>query len=202
MPDKTRHSPFKKTVFYLILIAVTAILVIVTGELAVRASKLVGPSTFIFRSFDPVLGVALIPGVEGVHRRCYDGYVKINSHGMRDQERSIEKTGGTYRIAVFSDSIIEAVHVKPEETATTLLEKHLNNEVCDGKCEVLNFAVGGYSPLQYYLRYLREGRKFDSDLVIVVLTDNDLPLVIPQPKKDTEAGDYAVGGMYPAPYLT
>jgi hypothetical protein len=201
MPPTAQRSSLKKTVFYLVLIVFAIILSLAAGELAVRVSKLFGPTTFIFRTFDPVLGVALIPNTSGVHRRCYDGYVSINRHGMRDQERSIEKTEGTYRIAVFSDSIIEAVHVKPEETATSVLEKHLNSEMCDGKCEVLNFAVGGYSPLQYYLRYLRDGRRFDNDLVIVVLTDNDLPLVITGSKKDSDAGDYAVGGMYPSPYL-
>lgn len=177
------------------------VLIIAVGELAVRASKLFGPSTFVFRKFDPVIGVSLIPGVEGVHRRCYDGYVKINLHGMRDRERSIEKADGNHRIALFSDSIMEAVHVKPEETAASLLEKRLNNEKCNGKCEVLNFSVGGYSPLQYYLRYLRDGRRFNSDLVIVVLTDNDLPIITTDTTQGSNTNDYAIGGMYPAPYL-
>jgi hypothetical protein len=212
MPANNKHILLKKTVFYLVLITASVILTIAAGELVVRASKLVGPSTFPFRTFDPVLGVTLIPGAEGVHRRCYDGYVSINRHGMRDKERAIEKPAGTYRIAVFSDSLIEAVHVKPDETATSLLEKRLNSEICDGKCEVLNFSVGGYSPLQYYLRYRRDGRRFDNDLVIVVFTDNDLPVVIPE--KASEPGRkippsanggttvHAVGSHYPSPYLS
>jgi lysophospholipase L1-like esterase len=199
--DNAQRSPLKKTVFYLILVVISVVLSIAIGELAIRASKLFGPSTFIFRTFDPVLGVTLIPDVEGAHRRCYDGYVKINRYGMRDQERSIEKADGNYRIAVFSDSIIEAVHVKPEETAASLLEKRLNSESCGGKCEVLNFSVGGYSPLQYYLRYLRDGRRFDNDLVIVVLTDNDLPVVSAYKQDGTKGGNYAVGSLYPSPYL-
>jgi hypothetical protein len=212
MSANNKRILLKKTVFYLVLITASVIMTIAAGELVVKVTKLVGPSTFPFRTFDPVLGVTPIPGAEGVHRRCYDGYVSINRHGMRDKERSIEKPAGTYRIAVFSDSLIEAVHVKPDEMTTSLLEKRLNSEICDGKCEVLNFSVGGYSPLQYYLRYMRDGRRFNNDLVIVVFTDNDLPVVITE--KTNEPGRkmassanggaavHAVGSLYPSPYLS
>lgn len=204
-----RRRLARKMIFYTVLAMLVITMSIAIGELAVRVSKVLGPSTFPFRTFDPVLGVTLIPNVEGAHRRCYDGYVKINSYGMRDKERSIENPNKNYRIAVFGDSVIEAVHVKPEETATNVLERRLNSEACNGKCEVLNFSVGGYSPLQYYLRYLHDGRRFKNDLVIVVLTDNDLPVVTTENRNDTgenatfdeNSGNYAVGSLYPSPYL-
>jgi lysophospholipase L1-like esterase len=206
MSDGARRSSARKAAYYAVLVVFIIVATLAIGEVLVRITKLNGPSTFPFRKFDPVLGVSLIPGVEGTHRRCYDGYVRINSHGMRDKERTIEKSNGHVRIAVFSDSLTEAVHVKPEETATYLLEERLNREICQGRCEVLNFSVGGYATLQYYLRYLHDGRRFDPDIVIVVLTDNDLPVVPPdKAAKHKITGFYTetltVGNLYPSPYL-
>jgi hypothetical protein len=206
MTETKPRSFVRNAVFYAVLILLLFVASIAVGEIAARIVKISGPSTFPFRTFDPTLGVALIPGAEGVHRRCYDGYVKINSHGMRDKERTIEKSDGQFRIAVFSDSIFEAVHVKPEETAALLLEERLNQTACRGRCEVLNFSVGGYSPLQYYLRYMKDGRGFHPDLVVVVLTDNDLPVIQPDQAKDhnntgARTETFTVGNLYPSPQL-
>ena len=182
----------------------------ILGEIAVRTLQYFGATTFPFRQFDAELGVSLIPGVSGEHRKCYDGFVSINQYGMRDKERTLVKPDGVFRIGVFSDSLIEAVHVKPEQTSTSILEDKLNTEICNGKCEVLNFSVGGYSTLQNYLRYMRDGKRFNLDLAVLVFTDNDLPVISEQAafedKQSSEPGEnkdqlHVVGNLYPSPAL-
>ena len=190
-PDVTRG---KKLLFTGVMIFAIALATAALGEITIRVIKTFGYSTFVFRQFDPVLGTGLIPGSSGKHQRCYDGYVVVNQHGMRDRERSELKPPGTFRIGVFGDSFTEAVHVHPDETATHLLEERLNREVCDGRCEVLNFSVATYSTLQELLRYRTLGREFDLDLVLVVTIPNDLVANI-------DPGDILAGSFYTAPHL-
>lgn len=169
-------------------------LVALIGELCTRAISVLGYSTFVFREYDPILGTTLIPGSAGAHRWCWDGYVEINQHGMRDKERVLQGPSDVFRIGVFGDSIIEAVHVKPEETATYLLEERLNQELSPRRFEVLNFSVASYSTVQEYLRYQELGRQFDLDLVVVVSIPNDIVANI-------APGDVMAGSFYSAPYL-
>ncbi len=180
---------------YRVMMVLVAVFGALAGvELTARLAEHVGPASFRFRQFDPELGVSLIPGREGVHRRCYDGYVYINSHGMRDRERAREKKTGIFRIAIFGDSVMEAVHVKPEETATDILEKKINQQAREQSFEVLNFSVGGYATYQEYLHYVRDAVQFEPDLVLVVFNSNDL-------EGNLEDTSRAIGNLYSSPHL-
>jgi hypothetical protein len=148
-------------------------------EIGARIFEYFGPRTFVFKQFDPVLGLSLIPDKAGIHRRCYDGYVSINSHGLRDAPRTLKKEAGVYRIGVFGDSLIEGLHVSPKQVSTRRLEAKLNHRASEKSWEVLNFSVGGYGTVQEYLRYLNDGKKFDLDLVVLFFTDNDLENNLP-----------------------
>jgi hypothetical protein len=102
-----------------------------------------------------------------------DGWVAINALGMRDVERTVARVPGVFRIAVFGDSMTEAVQVNLEQTFTQLLERRLREEGLS--VEVLNFGVNGYSPLASFLLYKNVGRSFQPDLVIhAVYLDNDI----------------------------
>jgi len=184
----------RKHIFTVIISLIVATVILLGLEAFARIFKYFGPSSFRFRQFDQQLGVSLVPGRQGVHRRCYDGYVYVNGHGMRDRERQTEKAEDIFRISVFSDSVLEAVHVKPEETALFLLEEKLSTAFEERNIEVLNFSVGGYSTYQEYLRYMKDGKVFKSDLVLIVFTDNDL-------QANLEDTVESVGNVYPTPYL-
>src|SRR5262249_9145347 len=122
---------------------------------------------------DPELGWRHIPGPTDHWTAAGDGYVRINSLGLRDVDRSVAKSQGTYRIAVFGDSMTEGVQVNLDQTFTQLLERNLRKRGL--KVEVLNFGVNGFSPLQEYLLYERFGKQFKADLVLhAVFTDNDI----------------------------
>ena len=77
-------------------------------------------------------------------------------------------------------SIVESVHVYPDQVASRRLEARLNREVCDGHCEVLNFGVGGYGTLQEWLHYKQDGRRFGLDMVVLLFVGNDVANNLPQ----------------------
>jgi len=102
-----------------------------------------------------------------------DGWIEINQEGYRDRSRHVEKAPGTYRVAVFGDSMTEAVQVNLNQTFTYIAEEKLQHE--RQNVEVLNFGVNGYGPLQELLLFKEEGPRYRPDLVILaVFLDNDV----------------------------
>ena len=94
-----------------------------------------------------------------------------NSIGFRDKKiREIEKINlEKERILLVGDSFIEGVGLNYKNTIAGLLDKYLGN-----KYEVLNSAVGSYSPSIYFKKtkhYLDEGYKFDQALIFLDISD-------------------------------
>jgi lysophospholipase L1-like esterase len=119
------------------------------------------------------VGWSHIPGARAHWTEEGDGWVTINSLGMRDVDRTVARVPGSFRIAVFGDSMTEAVQVNLEQTFTQLLERRLHEKGL--AVEVLNFGLSGYSPLSSYLLYKNVGKAFQPDLVIhAVFLDNDI----------------------------
>ena len=75
----------------------------------------------------PVMGWRFIPNSDHIvtgdywYAREFSAEVKINSHGFRDLERSVEKDKNTVRIALLGDSMISARQVDFEKTDQTPL---------------------------------------------------------------------------------
>lgn len=139
------------------------------GELALRVvhvpfdAQLYGP--------DRQLGWALRPGATGLVSTETPRWVRINSHGFRDAERSYEKPVNTFRIAVLGNSWTEALQVPLEKTYTSILQQSLNMENCfAGKqVEVLNFGVAGYSTAQELLLLQQKVWNYHPDIVLLAL---------------------------------
>ncbi|MFO0949034.1 MAG: SGNH/GDSL hydrolase family protein [Planctomycetota bacterium] len=122
---------------------------------------------------DKQVGWRNLPGAHLHYVKEGDGIVDINSLGNRDRERTAEKSPGVFRVAVFGDSMTEAVEVNLDKTFCYLLEERLSRP--DAKVEVLNFGVIGYSPIQELLLFREEGPRYKPDLVILALfVDNDV----------------------------
>ncbi|HXG08246.1 MAG TPA: SGNH/GDSL hydrolase family protein [Gemmataceae bacterium] len=154
----------------LLLLAGSLLIGLLLVEAAVR---LLGADPGRLWEPDPVVGWHAVPGARIRWTAEGDGQVHINSHGFRDRERQLDKAPGTFRIAVFGDSMTEAVQVNLDQTFTYLLEKRL----ADGPrpVEVLNFGCSGYSTIQELLSFQREGPRYRPDLVILaVFLDNDV----------------------------
>jgi hypothetical protein len=91
-----------------------------------------------------------------------------NSAGLRsDREHAKGKTPGVLRISLFGDSFIHGHDVDLPGSIAPQLEAALASRGIRG--EALNFGVGGFGMDQAYLRYSRDGGKFESDIVVMGL---------------------------------
>jgi hypothetical protein len=102
-----------------------------------------------FHERNDLLGLTLRPNAEGWYTEEGRAYVKVNSAGMRDVERTRTKPAGRLRIAVLGDSYTEAIQVEREHAFPALLEKRLAE--CGRPAEVLNFGVSGFGTAQQLL---------------------------------------------------
>jgi len=101
----------------------------------------------------------------------------INSNGLRDTgEYTVEKPNDTFRIVVMGDSFTYGLFVGDGETYSDKPEALLNNKT---KCstpkrfEVLNFGVPGYDAEMSAYRYRYRAEKYQPDLVLWYLIEND-----------------------------
>jgi lysophospholipase L1-like esterase len=91
-----------------------------------------------------------------------------NEYGHRGKTYPLTKATGKYRILVLGDSFTEAVQVSEDDLFTSQLE------ASHDKLEVLNAGVGGYGTVQEYLYLARDGLRFNPDLVLLMVFENDL----------------------------
>lgn len=104
--------------------------------------------------------------------------VETNSHGMRDDEVSVEKAKNTFRIVLLGDSFTMGWGVPQKNLYADLLERKLNRYPPQGfaddtKFEVLNFGVGNYNTQQEVAMLNYKGLAFQPDLVLLGYFIND-----------------------------
>jgi len=99
----------------------------------------------------------------------YSVPIHLNKLGFHDSMRETKKPANTVRIAVLGDSMVEALQVPLESTATQLLENKLNSVKLfgDKECQVLNFGVSAYGVGQYLLMYQKYASKFSPSYVFI-----------------------------------
>jgi hypothetical protein len=141
------------------------VIALVVVEVGLRVAQ------FSYVSFfrpDDRLGLRLRENAEGWYRSEGEAFVRINSAGFRDRERSIAKPPDVYRIAVLGDSYAEALQVDLEKTFQVLLERRLNECKAFGgkRVEVLNFGVSSYGTAQQLLMFRHVASKYSPDLVL------------------------------------
>ena len=118
------------------------------------------------RSANPILFYEPRPGFS-------KGAVQINSHGFRDREFPLDPPPGTTRIVVLGDSVIWGHRIALEDTFAKQLEVLLA-ERAEGRFEVLNFGVSGYSLQQEIEVFIARAKDFHPGIVIVGTSVNDL----------------------------
>lgn len=122
----------------------------------------------------PVVGHGLIPGKFVTWRQEGFSQGRINNNGMRDVEFSIAKPPNTVRIAMFGNSVVEALQVPLEDTFGKLIERALNQSPIDSsRTQVLNFGVSGYTNTQDYYRYLTDAVRYSPDTVLLFFHPGD-----------------------------
>jgi lysophospholipase L1-like esterase len=119
------------------------------------------------------------PKLSFVHRANTQAFlmgadVRINSQGLRDDERTLKKQADTFRILLLGDSTTFGWGVPEHLTSAKLLERELSQRgPRDRRFEVINAGVGNYGTVQESTYYQTRGRAFAPDLVILVYFIND-----------------------------
>lgn len=133
---------------------------------------------------DKQVGWVPMPNRAYTYRKEGFSNTRINSFGMVDFERSLQKPSGTFRIAIMGDSLTEGQQVGQDQTYCAVLQKLLNSDIADNgrKYEVLNFGVSGYNLGQEYLRLKTLALRFQPDLVIIASRVGGLLWMGPDPK--------------------
>ncbi len=110
------------------------------------------------------------PGFQAAY--ATDGYEHVVTHnraGMHDTEHPLSKPEQTVRLLMLGDSFGRAGHVNEVETAHQVLEDLLNHHAGARAFEVINAAVGGWGTGQQLIYYRQEGRRYEADVVILML---------------------------------
>ena len=103
-----------------------------------------------------------------------DGRSRINAAGMRNDETSLEKPEGVYRIVIVGDSVAYGLTVDRQYAFPQQLEALLNGQALPGRrYEVLNLGVSGYNIEQIIERLRVLGIPHAPDLVIYAYSLND-----------------------------
>lgn len=154
------------------LFLVSTLLGLLLSEIALRILGFkplyVSPERDRFWQYDALLGWAHQPGQTGTFEtEQFQTNVRINEKGLRDRSHSYEGQNGIKRILVLGDSFAWGYGVEESERFSQRLEGYLG-------IEVINAGVSGYSTDQELLWYENEGVKYETDLVLLVVTGNDV----------------------------
>lgn len=144
-------------------------LVMTFGNCRVMDFRMSQPSSFYKLSDAPGIFYEHKPNASGT---LFGQEVRLNSFGMRDDEVTLEKPAGTYRIALLGDSTAFGYGMPRGEYIADLLEERLRAN--GAKAEVLNFAVTGYSTDQQIAELRQQVLPFSPDLVLVIHHLNDI----------------------------
>ncbi|PYQ14309.1 MAG: hypothetical protein DMF80_12660 [Acidobacteria bacterium] len=122
------------------------------------------------RSALPGLSYELAPGME---KRSHGTVVRTNSHGMREREILLEKSGSVVRIAALGDSYTFGFGVAARQTWPRILERLLDQGGSGRRFEVLNFGVGGYSTHDEAVVLRYRALAWRPDIVVIGYVLND-----------------------------
>lgn len=107
----------------------------------------------------------------------YGPGVGLTTNGQRlrgTREYSLEKPPDSYRILCLGDSFTMGYGVADEETYPAQLEDQ------DPRIEAINMGMGGFGIDQDYLWYLRDGVKFDVDVLLFTFIVGDFYRMTPK----------------------
>jgi len=131
---------------------------------ALTLGDMVQPSRY------PGIVYELRPNVRG---RFMGQPVVTNSQGLHDNEYSLHKEPGTFRIVGVGDSSLFGWGVPFEDSGLKVLERRLNEKSHAQKFEVINFGVPGYNTAMEAETFVRRCLEYSPDLVLLNFNTND-----------------------------
>lgn len=150
-----------------LLLAVTVLVTLLLMEGVLRISG-IPKKNARFVCFHPVMGKVYCASTEGTYTKAsYRRHLVINPDGMVDREYSVNRSGGTLRVALLGDSFTASEYLSTEDKFEGLLERDLSRQL--GKpVEILNFGISGSETWdQLQLFHLRAAR-YQPDLTLLV----------------------------------
>jgi len=156
--------------FLAVLVAVAMAVLVLEGFLRVLGWA---PAPRMHR-FDPVVGWVKVPGAD-IRRRTgeFDVRVRTNALGLRGPETwSYERRGGVVRVLMVGDSFTLGYTVPEAASIPFLVETGLAESGI--AAEVLNAGTEGWSTDQEVLWLATEGRRYQPDVVVLQVYENDI----------------------------
>ena len=165
-----QRTKIKKIAIILSIFLIILILFFFFGEIITRFFHLskVSPGNtgsiflFIEKAENLELGYQLKPNSEGYFHGVK---VEINSQGLRDNNYSLEKPEGVFRIVVIGDSATFGYNIEVNETYPKILEQTLFKK--EEGIEVINFGVTGYNGGQEFFLLKEKVLKYNPNLIII-----------------------------------
>ena len=141
------------------ILLVNIVLAVVVSEVAISAAAPILSRHGIFDTtrHSPL---GLVP-----HRPTAGSIQRLNSHGLRDRERTFTRTVDTPRIVALGDSFTWGAGVSYDDGFVARTEKALQ-EVVPGT-EIINLGVAGFQPDEYLSILKAIGLQYSPDLVLV-----------------------------------
>ena len=102
------------------------------------------------------------------------GQTYFNSDGMQEQNLTIAKPAGVYRIAVIGDSMTEGLQVFPPQKFPYKLQERLKAPDGFERLQVLNFGTSGYSTAQEYIKLKKQILPYAPDMVVLCYHSRDI----------------------------
>jgi lysophospholipase L1-like esterase len=133
-------------------------------------SPLIRHLTTIFER-DPELGWKHKPGVRDYYCKVP---VRINSHGLRGGEIEYEKPAGVRRVLFLGDSVVFGLHIADEASTLPAQVQSDLAAATSSPVECINSGVAGYATWQEHAYLVREGYRYDPDLVVLCFVLNDV----------------------------
>lgn len=103
--------------------------------------------------------------------------VKINAHGLRDEEIPYQKPDDEKRILVLGDSVAFGWGVSQGETFSDRMEPLLQKQT-GARWQVINAGVNGYNSEQEAIYLRTEGMRYSPDLVLLLYVSNDVDTIL------------------------
>lgn len=169
-----------------LLVSIAVTFALLAGEAVSRLLPSPVASGVAFHRCDRELGWRGIPD-DRFDLRFPDGEVRIvrNSRGMHDGEHQEWRSTSPFRVMFLGDSFVESLQVSERDSHHQLFE-----DAFEGKLEVVNAGIGGWSLGQETIYFEGEGSRYRPGLVLLFwYVGNDLWDVLPASRYQTCGGE-------------
>jgi len=122
------------------------------------------------RSNNPILAYELVPNYRDPDADGHESFPYVNSQGLRDIERSLNKPAGVRRVLLLGDSVVVGNGILD---LNDCISRQLEIVSKDKSTEMLNFGQGGYCTKSEVELLAARGVAFQPDDVILLFVGND-----------------------------